>query len=202
MPDPKTQLIDAIDALIVRAQAKEPLRAEVLESLLRDLRRLAFDGHRALDDARREAQKLSHLYVIHASLFSDLKPAKVWQALGEIVCNVVGSEDFCLYERKDRAFLPVGGMGPAFAEAAPFDYQKGPLGLAASAAAPTYSEPGWLAVTALVNPNGAVVGLVAIRRLLSHKPRLTFEDREVLAVLREEAGTALWRALGAERGSR
>src|SRR5438270_544810 len=113
MPDAKAPLLRAIDDAIERAK-KSHLAPSELEKMLVDLKRLATESMKAREEAEREVKSLTNLYTVHARLLDDPRPEKVCEAVEEIVINLLGSEDFALYLRKDKQFTPQRGQGEAF----------------------------------------------------------------------------------------
>ena len=148
---------------------------------------------------------VANLYVASLRLHSTLSREDVLAAIHEIVVNLVGSEELCVFELDStRRFLRLVSSFGVDARA----WQNVPLGvgiIGASAAAGT----AWIAdvdgdksargpneahLTAAVPllVDGRVTGLVAVFRLLGHKRSLEDVDHELFNLLGSQAGAALY----------
>lgn len=148
---------------------------------------------------------VANLYVASLRLHSTLSREDVLSAIHEIVINLVGSEELCVFEldTSRRALRLVSSFG-VDARA----WQSVPLGVGivgAAAAAGT----AWIAdvdgeatsrgpneahLTAAIPlvVEGRVMGLVAIFRLLGHKRSLEDVDHELFNLIGSQAGAALY----------
>ena len=181
-------LLRAIDDAV--ASVQRGTAAEGLTEALNGIRRKAAATERALAEAQREGRALSTLYVVSMRLFQDPEVSKVSDAIAESVINFLGSEDFALFLKQDRGFVRIRGQGPAGDLDSPLT-AKSPLWPVTQQQDATFSLKDWVAVTPLLGHRGTPIGLLAVRRLLPQKPRLGFEDRELVSLLRTRAGIAL-----------
>jgi hypothetical protein len=128
-------------------------------------------------------------------------------ALQEIVVNVIGSEELAIFERRGAALelAQSFGVDPEPLRAVPVG--RGAVGrtaatgetwLAERAGAP---EPGDEELTAVIplRAGDEVAGVLAVYRLLGHKPALTDGDHALLELLSAHAGLALRLRAGAGR---
>lgn len=145
--------------------------------------------------------RLVTLYVAAHRLHGCLRREEVILALQEIIANLVGSEEFAVYELDAAGALvelvargdePTRGQHPPSA--------SGLIGITARtgvsyrrSAGPEpsiVSEQRLTACEPLVL-DGVVTGVIVIFGLLAHKPRLTPVDEELLGFLRTHAAMAL-----------
>lgn len=149
----------------------------------------------ATDYARVEQQSnnLTNLYVASYRLHSTLDRAEVLEAIKEIVVNLIGSEEFGVFQLDESAALRLvtsfGIDESAWAEA-----PAGSLPARVAASGDMHLSDGsgeFLAVVPL-RLDDRVVGVVAIFRLLPHKPELEDLDHELLDLLGAQAGAALY----------
>lgn len=121
--------------------------------------------------------------------------AEALAAIQEIVVNLVGSEEFAVFERAaDGRLLPVYRMGLDHPPA-PITEGEGPAGRAVAedrmrivGDPPGEGEP---VACVPLRASGQVVGALVVYGLLGHKPALTDFDREIFGVLLRHAGPAL-----------
>lgn len=134
---------------------------------------------------------LANLYVASYQLHSTLKREMVLAAIQEIVVNLVGSEEFAVFERdQDGAFDLAASVGIE------------PPDLAAArerVAQATVSGETWVTAqhgdfTACIplKIDEAVTGFIVIRRLLAHKSGLEPVDLELFDLLGTHAAMALY----------
>ncbi len=134
---------------------------------------------------------------------------EVLRAIQDVVINLVGSEELAVYEPDASGALAVvqsfGIAGNQLATVAP---GHGAIGRAAAEgrawvvgdSAPC-GDPDLTACVPLV-ADDRVVAVLAIWRLLPHKPALRDADRRVLALLGPHAGRALYLTAGNKRRAR
>lgn len=136
---------------------------------------------------------LSNLYVASYQLHGTLDRGAVLAAIEEIVVNLIGSEEFALFEdeRGDGAMRPIASVGmsePGMVLCAP---------LVADALARGERRIGdaargeMIACVPLVL-DGQVTGALVIGRLLSHKSALEELDFELFDLLATHAASALY----------
>ncbi len=188
-------LIPIIDEAIAHVRDNDPADRPELTRRLEEIRAVAEKTQGALADAEREVRNLSSLYVMHVRLFEELTSRAVADAVQEIIINFLGSEDFVFYVRDEGrgGFVPRAGMGPAKEAALPFVPAKEPSPLAAALTSPepSYSTPGSVAVVSVLGAGGEPVGLLDVKSLMRHKRWLNSRDKELLSILRTQAGMAL-----------
>jgi hypothetical protein len=188
-------LVPTVDEAIAYARDCDPLDRAELAKRLEEIRALSEKAQASLAESEREVRNLSSLYVMHVRLFEELTSRAVADAVQEIIINFLGSEDFVFYVRDvDRpGFVPRAGMGPAKELARPFtpDSAGAPLVAALSSPEPSYSTPGSVAVLTVLGAGGQPVGLLDVKSLMRHKRWLNSRDKELLSILRTQAGMAL-----------
>jgi K+-sensing histidine kinase KdpD len=166
----------------------------------------------ALAQARRRSAEAASLYVAVHRLHSTLHRGQVLQALEEILASLVGCEEMVVYERRGAsALLPVATVGLPPGTAVPLREATdvveqvlctGDMWIGDGSGALLLGRP----VTACIplNVDGEITGIIVLFRLLSHKVALEPADIELLEVLSQHVGTALYatRAPGRVRGAR
>jgi hypothetical protein len=176
-------------------EERERLRGRLAE-IEGENRRLCDDFVAVQQQSTELAQRCVALERIHGAATRE----ETLAALQEIVVNVIGSEHLAIFERRGgglelaqsfgvdpeplrRVPLGKGAVGAAAA--------TGRLYVAARAAAP---EPGDEEVTAAIPllHGEDVAGVIAIYRLLDHKPGVTEADQALFALLSAHGGVALW----------
>jgi len=192
------------------ALAREQLaRANAERALLRErLTELEADHRRTCDEfvaSEEQAGQLVQLFATLQQIHGAADREALLQVLQEVVINVVGSEELAIFEvaggelRLARAF----GVDPAPLRRIPIG--EGPIGRAAAGGrillAGRDPELGDGRLTACVplRAGDEVVGLVAVWRLLGHKPLLGPADEQVFELLQPHAGQALRLRRAAER---
>lgn len=139
---------------------------------------------------------LASLYVASYRLHETLERDEVLATLREILVNLVGTEEFAVFEREPTGALrAVASMG---VDPARWAHVSSETSLARRV---EQGEPGpWAgandeeAFTALVplRMGNEVVGAIAVFRLLPHKPGLEQLDQELFELLASHAATALY----------
>ncbi len=126
--------------------------------------------------------------------------AEVLRAVQDVVINLVGSEEVAIFEAAaEGGWTAVQSFGVGAARTAAVAEAHGPVdragaeGTAWIAGDGSGAPPGDPALTACIPlvAEGRAVAVLAIWRLLPHKPRLRDSDRHVLALLGRHAGRAL-----------
>ncbi len=146
--------------------------------------------------------KLASLYVASYRLHGTMDRAEVLETLREILINLLGSEEFAIFERE--------GDGPGLRRIASFgtladqeptpSLDEPPLGAWLAGSSPHVCEvdPGEVGTTRRVRAcvplriGDRVVGGIVVYRLLAHKPTLDAADIELLELLGTHAATALY----------
>lgn len=142
-------------------------------------------------------------------LHSSTDHAEVLRAIQDVVINIVGSEELAIFEPGAGGDLVAAqSFGVGGTRVAPVTPGHGPIGRAAADGtgwvigdgAPA-CDPDLTACIPLVAED-RVVAVVAIWKLLPHKPELRPSDRQVLALLGPHAGRALFLTAGRKRRAR
>lgn len=140
---------------------------------------------------------LANLYVASYQLHSTLRQEAVLSAIQEIVVNLIGSEEFAIFE--------CNGSGPRLAAAMGMEIDES-IATHERVAQATTSGETWVSahhgdLTACIplKIDGAVTGFIVIRRLLSHKAGLEPLDLELFDLLGTHAAMALYASSLQER---
>ncbi|GEJ58397.1 GAF domain-containing protein [Anaeromyxobacter diazotrophicus] len=141
--------------------------------------------------------ELGNACVVMERVHGALDRGAVLLAIQDVVINVIGSEELAIFEVADggRLLRPVQSFGVEPRELA---VGAGPVGRAASErrawtildGAPPEEEPRLTAVAPL-SAGPHLTGVVAIWRMLAHKPVFGEADRAVLELLSRHGGAAL-----------
>jgi nitrate/nitrite-specific signal transduction histidine kinase len=146
---------------------------------------------------------LANLYVASYQLHSTLDHDEVMAAIKEIVINLIGCEEFGVYEMDDdgRTLRLAGSFGLDPVTYATVPVGSGLIGRAAAtgvryllgspAGTPTPREVHLTACIPL-KLGEKVLGVLAVFRLLAHKRGLEAVDRELFDLLATHAATALY----------
>jgi hypothetical protein len=195
------ELALAHEAVAHANEERERLRARLLE--------LETENQRMCDDyvaVQEKSTDLAQLYVALERIHGGLSRADTLAALQEIVINVIGSEELAIFERDGDALALVQSFG---IDPEPWRRLRAPRGAIARAAAGQLyvagregpPEPGDEDLTACIplRVGDAVAGVIAIFRLLGHKPVLGEADHAVFELLTTHAGLALHLRAARER---
>lgn len=165
-------------------------------------------------DVEAQNANVSNLYVAMARLHGSTSHADVLRAVHEIVVNLIGSEELAVFEMDvDRTGLRL--VSSEGVDAASLDGVRPGVGIigtcAQAGAAYVAGQTGPAAGVDPVGPEGnltacvplvvegVVTGVVAVFRLLRHKPSLEPIDHELLALLGNQAAIALYSTSVIER---
>ena len=137
---------------------------------------------------------LANLYVASYQLHGTLDRAAVLAAIEEIVINLIGSEEFGVYERQPGSedFRLITAVGTP--EGMVLNTLAG-VGQRAAYHGETYvggDDDSELVACVPLKLDGRVTGLIAIHRLLAHKSGLEPLDHELFDLLATHAATALY----------
>jgi hypothetical protein len=187
------ELALAREAATHAAEERERLRARLAE--------IEAENQRMCDEyvaVQEKSTDLAQLYVALERIHGGLSRADTLSALQEIVINVVGSEELAIFERRgDRlALVQSFGIDPepwrevsiergAIARAA-----HGALYVAGRGGSPAAGDEDLTACIPL-RVGDRVAGVIAVFRLLGHKPVLGETDQAVFELLSTHAGVAL-----------
>lgn len=198
-------------ALASRDKERLELSAQV-RSVQDENSRLALQyGH-----VEQQNSTLASLYVATHRLHGTLDRNDVLEGIKEIVINLIGCEELAVYEVDEREELSAvahfgdiptilarlrpseGLLGKVAATKAPFVRSGGAASPGDGDASPRPEETHLTAAIPLV-VGDRLVGLIAIFRLLGHKPSLLPADFELLELLGSHAATALHVTSGSYR---
>ena len=155
----------------------------------------------ALGQARRRSAEAASLYIAVHRLHSTLDRGQVLQALEEILASLVGCEQLAVCERRgsEATLMPVATTGLPPGRVTPL---RPPTGVVERVLS---SGQVWIGdgsgadlfgytLTACVplNVDGEITGVIVLFGLLAHKVALEPADIELLEVLSQHAGTALY----------
>lgn len=189
----EAELALAREALAHAQEERERMRARLAE--------IEAENQRICDDyvaVQERSTDLAQLYVALERIHGGASRAETLAAIQEVVINLVGSEELALLERRGDALALAHAFGvrpEALYCARP---GEGAIGRAAGgrlyvAGRGDPAGPGEEDLTAAVplRAGDDVVGVLAIFRLLGHKPGLGEADHAVLDLLSSHAGQAL-----------
>jgi chemotaxis protein CheD len=180
---------------VSRTQTEMSAGPDPLQAALRDNDRL----YERLLGAEQQVGQLANLLVALNSLHGAANPAGVFLAVREVVANLVGSEEFALFEvgPGNRTQLldasgvitdalgdsDAGIVGAVATTGKPFIRRAGGAGVPGSDASITACLP--------LRIRGSVVGVLAIFRLLPHKAALEDGDLALFDLLSTHVASAL-----------
>jgi hypothetical protein len=141
-----------------------------------------------------QSGNLANLYVASYQLHTSVDRAAVLTAIQEIVINLIGSEQFAIYERSGDAFSLAASFGldkerPARVLGGEFAVEKLSEGHIFEDE-PSDRPP--LTACVPLRINDRVNGAILVFRLLDHKPALQPVDHELFELLAVHASTALY----------
>lgn len=161
--------------------------------------------HRHLTDRyvqiERQTTQLSHLFVASTRLHEQPERKSVITAIEEIICAMVGSEQFAVFELEGdhKSLKLIGSMGVDDLDLGGLRLGEGVIGQTiegreiylARAAPPASGQPGFSACIPLLLGDAAV-GAIVIFALLPQKGTLTGQDVPLFELLARQAATALY----------
>jgi hypothetical protein len=166
-------------------------------------RRAAESGRALLEQ---QLSATGNLCVALQRLQCALTHREVLEALQDNVINVFGSEELAVYERVpgsgELRVTQSFGLGPE--RLVPVALGRGPVGRAAEGQGWVLGDDGVrtedpdLTAAVALEGSGTVLGVLAVWRLLAHKPVVRAEDRHVLELLGRAGGAALYLAVRQE----
>jgi transcriptional regulator with GAF, ATPase, and Fis domain len=148
-----------------------------------------------------QANNLANLYVASYRLHGTLSPKALFEAMREIVANLIGSEEMAVFEldaaRRELSLLDASGVERAAYQRLPLG--RGLIGAALADGKPLVVNgdavrgPGEEELTAVIPLRlvEEVIGAVAIFKLLPQKPAFGELDHELFDLLASHAGMAL-----------
>jgi len=176
------------------AASSPPSMHAKLDALLSENRRLSEEQV----TAEERLSTLATQFVAVASLHQAVDEAGVVAAVQEVVANLVGSEEFILFDvHSDSGRLtPLASCGVDTADYRDLRVEDGLIGAAAagrSFVVPDDSVPDRSGLTAAIplRIDERVIGVLAIFRLLPQRPALDDGDRDLLELVGTHAARAL-----------
>jgi hypothetical protein len=154
-------------------------------------------------DVEQSNSNLANLYVASYGIHGSLNRDDVVRAIHEVLVNIVGSEEFAIFERSAdvSGFALTSSMGLSAEECSRLQPTGGRLGEALRHGAVYVRESGQVETSAgeqhltacvPLAVGGRVRGAIAVFRLLSHKPVLEPVDHELFDLLATHAASALY----------
>ena len=198
----KLRLEDAVGRLREELATSEQRYA----SLERRLQEAEVDTQRFSQDyleVEQQNQNLANLYVASYRLHGTVDRGELMRAIQEIASNLVGSEEMAVFELSEdaRVLSLATSLGVDAARYRELPADRGLIGQAlrsgdvyvadASSASRAEGEENLSACIPLVVGNRPL-GVIAIFRLLSHKPQIEDVDRELFELLAAQASVALY----------
>lgn len=190
------------DQLITAREALSD-RQDEHSALLRRLSEVELENERVAAqflDIETQNTNLANLYVASYQLRSSLKRTEIMSAIKEIIVNLIGSEDFAIYERpgdEDR-LVPVDWFDEPTRPHHDVRFGEGVIGAVAStgdAYIVNDASARLAGMTACIplKVDGRVIGAIAVYRLLPQKSNaIEALDRELFDLLAAQAGIALY----------
>ena len=190
---------------LATAQAEMQRYATERAALDRHLQSIEAEGRRYLQqyiNVEQQNANLANLYVASFRLHSSFERAEVIEAIKEIIINLIGSEEFAVFEFDEaRSHLRLAGSFGI--DEAPYRRMPAGRGIIGEcvrtgevfvAPQPATATDGADSLTACIplRAGGEVIGVVAIFRLLSQKSGVEQLDRELFNVLATHAAAALY----------
>lgn len=175
------------------------LQLHDFQSKMADLAQRQEEESRQLQGVLLQDESLINVQVASVQLHSSLEFMEVITLIGEIVINLVGSENFalCLRRQGDQAYVPIHTWGASGRAMEPFRMGEGPIGLQLQTGQSFYwrrarggaeNTPMALIPLSLM---GETVGALVIFDLLPQKAEFSPTDDDLLECIRNQAGAAL-----------
>ena len=174
--------------------AHHQTQEDQLSAKLQDIRRESEQTLAQYSQLEQHNANLANLYVASYQLHGTLDRSAVLAAMQEIIVNLIGSEEFGIWERDGAGeFRLIASIG---LHAGAPDGAIEAIGRATSDGE-TYVAGGDLQQATLVacvplKLDGRITGYIAICRLLAHKNTLEPLDHELFDLLATHAATALY----------
>jgi GAF domain len=189
-----------LEAELAQAREQLALAADEREALRVSLASLEAEHRRVCDqfvESEGQTSELVQLFATLQQIHGAAGLEELLQALQEVVINVVGSEELAIFVLRDGALHLARSFGVDPEPLRRIPLGEGTIGRAAQAGTLYVAGRGGppeddrLTACLPLMANGAVVGAIAIFRLLGHKPGLTPADQALFDLLVQHAGQAL-----------
>jgi hypothetical protein len=172
------------------------------ERLREQLTEIEAENQRLCDEyvaAQERSTDFAQLYVALERIHGSHSRAETLTAVQEIVINLVGSEELAIFERRGDALALAHSFGVNLGRLGSPRLGEGAIGRAAATGrlyvagrdGPSDAGDGDLSAAVPLRVGGEVAGVIAIFRLLGHKPGLGEADQAVFDLLSSHAGLAL-----------
>jgi len=179
------------------AYRRERSQLEQRLALAEDENRRARENY---EDTAQQTSQLANLYVAGYRLHESLEREVILEAIREIIVNLVGSEEFGLFEfnasRSALALTDWLGIEPsAVANGSPASERinrTATSGEVYVADLPARQRQAGPIACIPLRAQGSVRGVIALFQLLSHKPAFEPIDHEMFDLLATQAGAALY----------
>lgn len=181
------ELRSAREEIALRESQEQRLREKVQE-----IRAASEQWSAQYAQLEHQSADLANLYVASYQLHGTVDRAQVLAAIQEIIVNLVGSEEFVIFERE----LGVGAIHPlaSFGVDDPLTILRESPVAEVLREGRTWiaEEPSELTACVPLKLDGRVTGFIAIKHLLAHKSGLEPLDHELFDLLATHAATALY----------
>jgi regulator of replication initiation timing len=171
------------------------MEEEALHQSLTAIASESQDYMRRYSELESSNTNLANLYVASYQLHGTLDRQAVLTAIQEIVVNLVGSEQFGVFEGNGASLslaCAVGLDDPMIVRSRQMDAQVWSEALAGRAYVRVDETAGGLVACIPLKLDNDVSGLIAIFSLLPHKPGIEPLDHELFDLLASHAATALY----------
>jgi hypothetical protein len=180
---------------IAHANAERERLHERLEEIQAENQRIC-DEYVAVQE---QSTELAQLFVALERIHGGVSRAETLAALQEIVINVLGSEELAIFERRGDTLVLTHSFGVDASALREIPLGRGAIGRSAAsghlyvAGRDGEPSPGDEDLTAAIplRAGEEIAGVLAIFRLLGHKPGLDAEDEALFQLLSRHAGLAL-----------
>ncbi|HJQ25387.1 MAG TPA: GAF domain-containing protein [Blastocatellia bacterium] len=174
-------------------------RLEFLDSRFHEIEEENKDFAQRYVEVEEQNESLANLYVASYNLHSTLDPQEVIGCIKEILLNLIGAEEFALYvmdeETGDLSLASYEGDPLSALHADRIAPGEGLEGMVAASGEAFFAldtgDSGEVCACFPLKLKEQVVGVIAIYKLLAHKPLLTELDHRLLELLAGHAATAL-----------
>jgi hypothetical protein len=187
------------------AEDETAKRTQELSGRIQDLEQNLSEMEQLLVRTERQAAQLANLYVATYQLHASLEVSDVRAAIADIAVNLLGAGRFTILLEDEAGALVVAleGGGPEQVQAADAAIGNAPsvvyaggdglLDACLRQGTPQFgpAEGSELLAAVPFVRQGQVVGVLAIRAFLSHKPGLDADDHELLDLMAAHAASAL-----------
>jgi hypothetical protein len=144
------------------------------------------------DEIEQYNSNLANLYVASYRLHGNLDRQQVVSTIHEIVINLIGSEQFAILEDVCGELVTTSSVGVATDALRDLERGDGPVVGCIAQGAVVLPEDGRVTACIPLKVGARTIGVIAIVRLLAHKPALEAIDHELFGLLATHAASALY----------